>query len=113
MPESDVVTPTISELAPDPHVPVRPEEGGATLEIAFIRLLERFFSLAGDDKEIILDRLRRQSSGTQYGHDVQFDCTVARTTSCTAMSNVRTIRQLQLADVADKILQTQAYWQRR
>ena len=111
MPESDVVTPTISELAPDPHVPVRPEEGGAALEIAFIRLLERFFSLAGDDKEIILDRLRRQSSGTQYGHDVQFDCTVAPDNVVHCHVECKNYsRQLQLADVADKILQTQAYW---
>jgi hypothetical protein len=111
MPESDVVTPTISELAPDPHVPVRPEEGGAALEIAFIRLLERFFSLAADDKEIILDRLRKQSSGTQFGHDVQFDCTVApdNIVHCHVECKNYT-RRLQLSDVSDKVLQTQTYW---
>jgi transcriptional regulator with XRE-family HTH domain len=111
MPQPDVMTPTISELTPDPRVPVRPEEGGAALEVAFIRLLERFFSLAADDKEMILDRLRRQSSGTQYGHDVQFDCTVASDNVVRCHVECKNYsRQLQLADVADKILQTQAYW---
>jgi len=111
MPEPAIVTPTISELTSDPPVPVRPEEGGAALEVAFIRLLERFFSLAADDKQIILDRLRRQSSGTQYGHDVQFDCTVAPDNVVRCHVECKNYsRQLQLADVADKILQTQAYW---
>ncbi len=86
------------------------------MEIAFVRLMERFFSLTADDETSIVRqlRLRRQSAGTQFGHDVQFDCTTAanRVVSCHVECKNYT-RELKTSDVAEKILQTQTYWERK
>jgi hypothetical protein len=90
------------------------QEAGADLELAFIKLLERFFALAPDEEAKILTRLRRQSAGTQYGHDVQFDCVTAanRLVRCHVECKNYT-RELKLSDIADKIAQMQAYWDRK
>ena len=92
----------------------KPQQAGADLELAFIKLLERFFALATDDEAKILKRLRRQSSGTQYGHDVQFDCatTANHLVRCHVECKNYT-RELKPADISEKIMQTQAYWERK
>jgi ActR/RegA family two-component response regulator len=92
----------------------KPQKAGADLEVAFIRLLERFFSLAADDERELLGRLRRQRSGTQFGHDIQFDCTtVAHSTVRCHVECKNYSRELKPADVSEKIMQTQAYWGRK
>jgi hypothetical protein len=92
----------------------KPQKAGEDLEIAFVRLMERFFSLTADDKTRMVEklRLRRQSAGTQFGHDVQFDCTTVanKVVRCHVECKNYT-RELKTADVAEKILQTPTYWQ--
>ena len=94
----------------------KPQRVGEDLEVAFVRLMERFFSLTADDETGIVRqlRLRRQSAGTQFGHDVQFDCATVgnRVVSCHVECKNYT-RELKTSDVAEKILQTQAYWERK
>ena len=94
----------------------RPQQTGADLELAFINLLKRFFAVAADEEAEIFRqlRLRRQSSGTQYGHDVQFDC--ATTANDLVRCHVECknyTRELKLADISEKIMQTQAHWERK
>ena len=88
-----------------------PEKLGEDLETAFIRLLERFFRLGEEDERLILDRLRRQGTGTQFGHDVQFDCTLANDIKVQCHVECKNYdRKLRTQDIADKILQMQSYW---
>lgn len=58
--------------APDPA----PAAVGESLELAVLAVLRRVFTISDDAATVVLDRLRRQRPGVQFGHDVEFDCTV-------------------------------------
>jgi hypothetical protein len=47
----------------------RPVDLGSQLEVGIVDVLRQFFVLAAAD----LGRLRRQASGTQFGHDIEFE----------------------------------------
>ena len=117
VPTADTVAAPAAQAAPEfiaKPVTRKPQQAGADLELAFIKLLERFFSLAAEDEVKILKRLRRQRSGTQYGHDAQFDCatTANHLVRCHVECKNYT-RELKPADISEKIIQTQAYWERK
>lgn len=116
LPEPSIAAASILGSEEQPHPSRKPQKVGEDLEVAFVRLMERFFSLTTDDETRIVKqlRLRRQSAGTQFGHDVQFDCTTVanRVVSCHVECKNYT-RKLKPADVAEKILQTQTYWERK
>jgi DNA-binding GntR family transcriptional regulator len=114
IPEPAIATASIPGSKGQPRPSRKPQKAGEDLEVAFVRLMERFFSLSADDETRIVKRLRRQSAGTQFGHDVQFDCTTVanRVVSCHVECKNYT-RELKTSDVAEKILQTQTYWERK
>ena len=92
---------------------VKPGKAGAELEVAFVRLLQRFFHLAAEDEKAILERLRRQNAGTQFGHDIQFDCRAANSSVRLHVECKNYDRPLQTHDIADKILQMRTYWREK
>jgi hypothetical protein len=83
---------------------------GRELEEGFVGLLTVLFELSEMDRV----RLRRQASGTQFGHDIEFDARDARTgtvrchVECKNYSNSVTT-----ADVAPKLLQQLVYWENK
>jgi hypothetical protein len=87
----------------------RPEVLGRELEEGFAGLLATLFDLS--DKQRV--RIRKQSSGTQFGHDLEFD----------APSRVGAVRchvecknltgRISLYDVAPKLLQQLVYWENK
>ncbi|MCM4078232.1 Rho termination factor N-terminal domain-containing protein [Actinoplanes sp. TRM88002] len=97
-----------------PAIPTsRPEVAGATLEVAFVRLLQRLFTPAARAEGRIIERLRRQNGGTQFGHDIEFDATDAVTglVRChVECKNYRSQDHLTLAAVAPKLLETDFHW---
>jgi len=98
-------------LQSEEKVAKRPEKLGEDLEVAFIRLLERFFRLGEEDERLILDRLRRQGPGPQLGHDVQFDCALANDIKVRCHVECKNYdHRLRTQDIADKIFQTLSYW---
>ena len=107
--EADPEPPAISTPRQQP-MQKKPQRAGADLEEAFIHLLERFFSLGADDERRILRRLRKQSAGTQFGHDIQFDCTVANSVVRCHVECKNYTRELITKDVTDKIVQMRTYW---
>ena len=110
----DVTEPDQGRMQPSTSSARNPGEAGAKLELAFVRLLERFFHLAADDRPMILERLHRQRAGTQYGHDVQFDCMAAGDNIVRCHVECKNYsRELQTEDVSGKILQMQAYWRHK
>ena len=113
-PAAEIVTVTPSVSEGKPRISRKPQKAGDDLEKAFIRLMERFFSLAGDDERAVLDRLRRQRAGLQYGHDVQFDCTPVGKSAVHCHVECKNYHQeLKPEHVADKIWQTQRYWDKK
>lgn len=95
----------------DTRVQKSPGEAGQALEMAFMSLLRRFFQIASEDEKAILERLRRQDAGIQFGHDLQFDCTTAADTAVRCHVECKNYGEpLKTKDVADKIFQTQLYW---
>ena len=54
----------------------RPEVAEASLENAFMNLLYTFFDLTPEDQHRLVTRIRKTYSGTQFGHDIEFDATV-------------------------------------
>jgi DNA-binding GntR family transcriptional regulator len=109
-----VAAPAAPGFGHRPAAAQRPQRAGADLETAFIKLLRRFFALPAQDEANILKRLRRQSSGTQYGHDVQFDCvtTADRLVRCHVECK-NYARELKPAHISEKIMETQAHWERK
>jgi hypothetical protein len=91
-----------------------PQVSGDILERSFLAILTRLFLIDDENASLILRRLRRQQPGTQYGHDVQFDCVrVDRETVRCHVECKNKTDLLRPADIADKILQTSMYWQRK
>ena len=94
-----------------PMPSLSPQASGDTLERSFIAVLRRLFLIDQENESLMLKRLRRQPAGSQYGHDIQFDCarsdreTIRCHVECKNKSNL-----LGVDDVAPKILQTSFHW---
>lgn len=95
----------------DPRSTRGSQQTGAVLETAVLRLLRRFFMLAQDDEEYVLHRLRRQRSGSQFGMDIQFDCSSVKNEYIRCHVECKNYQApLTLRDVGEKVLQTEVHW---
>jgi hypothetical protein len=84
---------------------------GSSLEDSFLKLLRELFLMSQVTETKIISRLRAQTAGTQFGHDIEFDAldTYGRGVKChVECKNYRSA--IKLADIADKLLQTEFYW---
>lgn len=88
----------------------RPEMLGRELEDGFVGILETLFRLS--DQERV--RVRKQSSGTQFGHDIEFDATDARTGTVRCHVECKNYTHaVSLPDIAPKLLQQYVYWENK
>lgn len=87
----------------------RPEVLGRELEDGFAELLARLFELSETERV----RIRQQSSGTQFGHDLQFDA-LSRTGTVRCHVECKNLTgKISLYDVAPKLLQQLVYWENK
>jgi type I restriction-modification system DNA methylase subunit len=95
----------------DATVPIRtPQESGAALEQATVDLFSRLFHIDPDNRQLLVTRLRNQQAGTQYGHDVVLDCSVAGSPTVRCHLECKNLRHsVALADIADKLIQEKFY----
>lgn len=92
-----------------PVAATSPGAAGASLEEATLAMLRRLFELSAEQSEAILNVLRRQKSGYQFGHDLAFEATVAGTVGVRCHVECKNYnRAVAPADVADKLLQQKA-----
>jgi len=49
-----------------------PQQRGEILENAIVDLFRKFFTIGENNKQMLLSSIRKQKSGTQYGHDINF-----------------------------------------
>ncbi|WP_373688170.1 NACHT domain-containing protein [Actinoplanes aureus] len=98
------------------HLGARADAGsqrlGESLEEGFVGLLGRLFDIDDDRRDGTLESLRRQAPGTQYGHDIQFDCVVAGrpAVKCFVECKNYTGRHLRTGDIAEKLLSMEHHW---
>jgi hypothetical protein len=87
-----------------------PQKSGAALEQATIDLLARLFTMEADTRERLLLRLRRQGAGTQFGHDIELDCTVAGSPTVRCHVECKNLdHEIALNDIAAKLAQQKFY----
>lgn len=87
---------------------LRPEMLGRVLEDGFVGLLDVLFELS-DKKRL---RIRRQSSGTQFGHDIEFDAFDRPTGLVRCHVECKNhAHKVGLDDIAPKLLQQLVYWE--
>ena len=80
-----------------------PQQSGALLEQATVDLFARFFAVEPDT---ILDRLRRQGAGTQFGHDIEAEWTVAGSPAVHCHVECKNLhRRVTVDDIAGKLAQ--------
>jgi WD40 repeat protein len=85
----------------------QPEALGRELEEGLVGLLTVLFELSEMDRV----RLRRQASGTQFGHDIEFDARDARTGTVRCHVECKNYSDsVTTADIAPKLLQQFVYW---
>ena len=87
---------------------LRSEALGRALEDGFAGLLDVLFELS--DQERV--RIRKQTSGTQFGHDIEFDAFDKRTGLVRCHVECKNhAHQVGLDDIAPKLLQQLVYWE--
>ncbi|WP_036412004.1 N-6 DNA methylase [Micromonospora parva] len=87
-----------------------PQQSGAVLEQATVDLFARLFHIDPDNRQLLVTRLRNQRPGTQYGHDVALDCSVAGSPTVRCHVECKNLhRAITLGDVADKLIQERFY----
>jgi|GEM_PF-7000384 len=80
---------------------------GAELEETVLQLLEKLFS---DDGEIVIDDLSKQSSGSQYGRDINLDYrSEGVKVRCRIECKNIASKLLSLKEISDKVTQIQMY----
>lgn len=90
--------------------PRNPRVSGDRLELAVLEVLRLLFALEAST----LTRLRRQQPGHQYGHDLEFDCTVSKFGRVKCHVECKNYhRPIRPADIADKLVQEQHLWRDR
>ncbi len=87
----------------------RPEVLGRELEDGFAGLLARLFELSEAERV----RIRKQSSGTQFGHDLQFDALSRKGTVRCHVECKNLAGKISLYDIAPKMLQQLVYWENK
>lgn len=89
---------------------LRPEMLGRQLEDGFAGLLTKLFALPEDD----LARVRKQGSGHQFGHDIEFDARDARTGTLRCHVECKNLAdKVGIGDIAPKVLQQIVYWENK
>jgi internalin A len=79
------------------------EERGEMLEQAVVRLFEEFFQL-GDGKDEVLETLRKQRRGTQFGYDIGFDCVLGWNNKIRCRVECKNLsKEVTLKDISDKL----------
>jgi hypothetical protein len=87
----------------------RPEVLGRELEDGFAGLLATLVDLSDTDRA----RIRQQASGTQFGHDLEFDVS-SRTGAVRCHIECKNISgRITLYDIAPKLLQQLVYWENK
>lgn len=87
-----------------------PQQSGAALEQATVDLFSRLFHIDPDNRELLVTRLRNQQAGTQYGHDIALDCSVAGSPTVRCHLECKNLRRpIKLDDIADKLAQEEFY----
>jgi hypothetical protein len=105
----------VTELAPvQPQAPAttaprrNAQQSGAVLEQATVDLFARFFAV---DPDAILSRLRRQKAGTQFGHDIELECTVADSPMVRCHVECKNLgHDPTLGEIGEKLLQQKLYY---
>ncbi|WP_170153829.1 NACHT domain-containing protein [Actinoplanes italicus] len=88
-----------------------PVQAGEALEEATVQLLERFFQLSPDSRSNLLNGIRRQNPGIQFGHDVRLDCSVAGRPNVRCHIECKNLtRPVRTNDVIEKLWQTKTYY---
>ncbi|MFF5249079.1 N-6 DNA methylase [Streptosporangium sp. NPDC000095] len=102
--------PSDAEGAADTRPLRSPQESGVALEQATVDLLTRLFTMEEDTRELLLERLRRQAAGTQFGHDIEVDCKVAGSPTVRCHVECKNLdRDVTLYDIAAKLTQQKFY----
>jgi hypothetical protein len=118
IPPADGVPETVGAAAPalsedtgpiQPHTSTistssrSPQQSGALLEQATVDLFARFFAVEPD---AILSRLRRQAAGSQFGHDIEAEWTVAGYPAVRCHVECKNLdRRVTVSDIAGKLAQ--------
>jgi site-specific DNA-cytosine methylase len=91
--------------------PRRPaQESGAALEKATADLLRRLFTVQAGTPGLMLSRLRRQTAGIQFGHDIAFDWLAENNPAVRCRVECKNVdHPIGLNDVAPKIMQQEFY----
>jgi DNA (cytosine-5)-methyltransferase 1 len=89
-----------------------PQRSGAALEQATADLLRRLFTVKADTPKLVLSRLRRQTAGTQFGHDIAFgfECSAEDHPTVRCHVECKNVdHPIGLDDIAPKIVQQEFY----
>jgi hypothetical protein len=91
--------------------PRRPPQGaGAALEQATADLLRRLFTVKAETPKLVLSQLRRQTAGTQFGHDIAFECFAEGNPIVRCHVECKNVHHaIGLDDIAPKIAQQEFY----
>ncbi|MEU5554074.1 N-6 DNA methylase [Micromonospora sp. NPDC047793] len=87
-----------------------PQQSGAVLEQATVDLFARLFHIDPNNRDLLVTRLRNQHAGTQYGHDIEVDCSVAGSPTVRCHLECKNLhRPIKVADIAEKLTQEKFY----
>jgi hypothetical protein len=87
-----------------------PQKSGVALEQATIDLLARLFSMGEKTRQLLINRLRKQGAGIQFGHDIELDCDVASNPTVRCHVECKNLdRQITLNDITTKLAQQKFY----
>jgi Pentapeptide repeats (8 copies)/NACHT domain/C-5 cytosine-specific DNA methylase len=87
-----------------------PQRSGAALEQATADLLRRLFAVKDNTPKLALSRLRRQTAGIQFGHDIAFECFTEGNPAVRCHVECKNVdHPIGLDDIAPKIMQQEFY----
>ena len=94
---------------PRPDKP-RPEALGRELEDGFVGVLTALFRLSKNQRV----HIRKQSGGTQFGHDIEFEAYDARSGIVLCHVECKNhAEKVGISDIAPKVLQQLVYWENK
>jgi hypothetical protein len=104
----------LDELRATPEAAQRsdqsPQRSGTAPEQAFVNLFTRLFAIGPTENDLLLSRLRRQATGTQFGSDVVLECGVTGSPLVRCHVEYKNLsRPVTVADIAAKVLQQKLY----
>ncbi|PZR05349.1 MAG: hypothetical protein DI539_25040, partial [Flavobacterium psychrophilum] len=85
---------------------IRPEKSGDILEAAVLELFSLFFSIGEAENVFILEELRRQQKGNQFGFDISFKCSIKNAENLHCLVECKNYSSPPgMAEIAPKLLQ--------